>query len=291
MGALLTGYLPALYHTKPNDIYNYLAALEPSVDFGQGKCEALPDLANVDRCPSEYLSYLAETINAPLMGENPVLWRNQIKQWPEILRIKGTEKSIKLFLSVIGFARYDIKTYWRDAEGNYVTEKPEGEPFKGDDGVWYSCRTHYFSLSVFWSNGSAVGSDLDMGAFEFVKKWLPRVKPIYAEILSWSAGFAIFDIYETLRDQLTVVWGTSLSESLLMTETGREQLSAAVQPFFNESPWFRHLYSEDGLLYDGSIRYDNQDEAVEYIGIRCYSVLSDTPRSQDGIVSILKIII
>lgn len=289
MGKILTDLLPFLYHTAPNDIFDYLAALEPSLEYIEGKYSTLTDLVNVDKCPIEYLSYLADTVNAPLIGGNPSLWRNQIKQWPEILRIKGTEKSIKLFLSVMGFSRSDIKTYWRDEKGDYVTDKPEGLPFKGADGIWYNSRTHYFSLALHWTDGSAVGSEPDSDTLEFVKRWLPRVKPIYAEILAYEVAFSISEFYDNLEDSFSAILSPQLSDTVPLDDG--EQFSAVIQPFFNESPWFRHYYGEENLFYDGKIRYDSQDEEVEFMKARMASQIKDVVESRERTITTIKIIV
>lgn len=194
MGDKLTRYLPRLYHTGSNDIYDFLAALEPSIDYIEGKYAALPDLINVDKCPEKYLAYLAANTGVPLIGEDSAQWRRQIKAWPYVLRKKGTESSIRLLLESINFARILVFTYWRDAEGNYVTDKPEGEPFKGSDGVWYNSRTHYFSLELYRPNGELLPTD----AMDTVKALLPKVKPHHAELLEYILVTTFFEGEEIL---------------------------------------------------------------------------------------------
>lgn len=173
-------------------------------------------------------------------------------------RFKGTRWAIKNSLTTLGFDRIIIKEHWE------LHSKP-----------------YTFAVEL-----SPMTEKLISDARRFIEAY----KPARSQLLYIDFRMCISD-EEHSYDKLVQHLGAHLSETLPMTETGREQLSAAVQPFFDESPWFRHLYSEDGLLYDGSIRYDSQDESVEYIGIRRYSVLNDTPQSQDGIVSVLKIII
>lgn len=177
------------------DVYRYEGnELEPLVRSGFGS--VLADLENrikdmtrlidVDRCPDKYLPYLAALTNVPLVGSNPISWRRQIRNWPWLLRFKGTKRSIEVFVDSLGFKDYEIRTWFRDANGGYVQRKPSGQPFFDPiDGLWKNIRTHYFSIIMMVSNDelkslSSIWSDKLAEEFE---KWFEFAKPYHAEIL------------------------------------------------------------------------------------------------------------
>ena len=185
MKNILTGLLPYLYHDS-EVLIGYMEALEAEIENIREKYGGLTDIVDIDRCPEIYLPYLAEAIQVPLIGEDPVQWRRQIKAWPEILKMRGTEMSIRTMLLSIGYDSVDIDTYWRDAEGDYVTEKPSGSPvLDSDSGLWRNSRTHYFSLCAYLN-------DKDIIQFAEhqtrIMNMIGFAKPYHAELLKVSIG-------------------------------------------------------------------------------------------------------
>ena len=145
----ITDLLPALYHGEDNDLTRFTDVLDFEIKYLERSTRGITDLINIDRCPDDKLPYLAAIINCPLIGDDPVFWRKQIRNWPYILRLKGTQRSLELVLNSIDVESSEIKTFFRDERGRYVTTRPDGMPFIDDNGVWRNIRTHYYSL--FWN--------------------------------------------------------------------------------------------------------------------------------------------
>ena len=182
----ISDIVPSLYFSGKNNLKKFLDALDVTVDKLENKIKELPSLIDVDACPDDKLPYLAALTGCPLVGENSILRRRQIRNWPHLLKLKGTQKSLELYLNSIGAEQHKIMTYFRDADGSYIETKPEGEPFKGDDGLWYNIRTHYFGLEIVWDNHEYLrwqgwNEDLE----ERMAFWMKNFKPFYAELLKW----------------------------------------------------------------------------------------------------------
>jgi hypothetical protein len=182
--------LPQLYHSDGNEISGFVEQLEPEIINLERKIDEITALVDVDRCPAEYLPYLASLTNAPLIGDNPVLWRRQIRNWPWLLKFKGTEKSLALFLNSVGAQDYKLYTWFRDADGEYVEEKPDGEPFFDENtGLWRNIRTHYFSVDMVIENQLI---ENQVWSMEEIKRrilpWFERTKPFHAELLRFTIG-------------------------------------------------------------------------------------------------------
>ncbi|MDR1020446.1 MAG: hypothetical protein LBL73_06790 [Synergistaceae bacterium] len=183
--ARILDLIPPLYRSEGNELAGFLSALEPEIDAFEKKIGGIASLVDVDKCPEEYLPYLAALTNAPLIGDDPRLWRRQIRNWPWLLKYKGTEKSLALFLNSVGAEGYALHTWFRDAEGNFVEEKPEGEPFYDDaTGLWRNARTHYFSVDMV-VEGRLI--EYRIWSPEEIKErilsWLETAKPFHAELL------------------------------------------------------------------------------------------------------------
>lgn len=187
MGQILD-LLPSMYHRNENNLAPFIRALEPSLEHIERKIDDFTALTDVDRCPAEYLPYLAALTNVPLVGEDPRLWRRQIRNWPWLLKIKGTERSLAVFLQSIGAKEYVLYTWFRDANGDLVLDKPQGEPFLNQaTGVWHNIRTHYFSIEMILDEEFLYlykASQADL--VEKVLPWMERTKPFHAELLSIS---------------------------------------------------------------------------------------------------------
>ncbi|MBR0204322.1 MAG: hypothetical protein IJQ56_08160 [Synergistaceae bacterium] len=183
MGERISQIIPSIYYHEENDLIRFVKALDVEVDILERQIAGITDLINVDKCPDDKLIYLAALTNCPLVGNDPAIWRKQIKNWPYILKMKGTERSLDLYLNSIEIDQHKIYTFFRDAEGNLVEDKPDGEPFEGDDGLWYNIRTHYFDLDIIYGEDHAL--TWTEWHKDFLKKidiWLTRGKPFHAEL-------------------------------------------------------------------------------------------------------------
>ena len=179
--------IPALYYAKGNELIPFVEALDVEVKDIERKVRGITDLINIDKCPDDKLPYLAALTNCPLIGDDPVFWRKQIKNWPYILKLKGTERSLELVLDSIGADEWSIKTFFRDAGGGYVTTKPDGQPFKDSDGLWHNIRTHYFGIEFVMGKEFVEGQEFLWDAEEIKEKlavWFEHGKPFHAELLN-----------------------------------------------------------------------------------------------------------
>ena len=179
----ISDVIPPIYYDKQNDLIRYTDCLDVEVKELERKIKGITDLINVDKCPEEKLPYLAAITNCPLMGNAPALWRRQIKNWPYLLKIKGTALSLELFLDSIDVDEHKIYTFFRDAEGNLVEDKPDGTPFKDSSGIWYNVRTHYFDLDIIYGNEHYLTwSEWHDDFLRSMNIWLTRAKPFHSEL-------------------------------------------------------------------------------------------------------------
>ena len=179
--------IPALYHGENNALIPFVDALDVEIGGLEKKVRGITDLINIDKCPDDKLPYLAALINCPLIGNDPLFWRRQIRNWPYILKLKGTERSLELVLDSIGADSWAIKTFFRDAGGGYVTTKPTGQPFQNSDGLWHNIRTHYFGIEFSMSKAFVESQDFIWDSEELKEKlalWFEHGKPYHAELLN-----------------------------------------------------------------------------------------------------------
>ena len=165
--------IPSLYYQKPNDLIKFVNALDYEVDFLEKQIAGITDLINVDRCPDDKLVYLAALTNCPLIGSDSALWRRQIKNWPYLLKMKGTELSLDIFLNSIGATVHNVHTFFRDEAGNLAENKSED----------FAIRSHMFDLDITWENKRFVNwYEWDNDFASKIKIWIERVKPFHAEL-------------------------------------------------------------------------------------------------------------
>ena len=165
--------IPSLYYQKPNDLIKFVNALDYEVDFLEKQIAGITDLINVDRCPDDKLVYLAALTNCPLIGSDSALWRRQIKNWSYLLKMKGTELSLDIFLNSIGATVHNVHTFFRDEAGNLAENKSED----------FAIRSHMFDLDITWENKRFVNwYEWDNDFASKIKIWIERVKPFHAEL-------------------------------------------------------------------------------------------------------------
>ncbi len=183
----ISDIVPPLYFSGKNDVKKFIDALDVEITAIEKEIKKIPELVDVDRCEDDKLPYLAAITNAPLVGENPVLRRRQIRNWPYLLKIKGTQRSLEVYLNSIGATDHHISTYFRDVDGEYTEDKPEGEPFLDENGIWRNVRTHYFGIETTWENNHYLNwREWHEEFIELVSFWLKRLKPFHAELLKWD---------------------------------------------------------------------------------------------------------
>jgi hypothetical protein len=181
----ISDLIPSLYHSEDSELIDFVDQTEPEIEEIQSKIRGITALMDVDRCPDEFLPYLAALTGVPVIGDNPATWRRQIRNWPHLLKIKGTAKSFEIFLDSLGITESTIHTYWRNAAGEYVTEKPDGAPyFDQTSGLWRNSRTHYFGLEILWGLTVMPWREWSQNLWEKIAPWMERVKPFHSELLN-----------------------------------------------------------------------------------------------------------
>ena len=133
----ISDIIPPLYYDAENDLIRYTDCLDVEIAELESKIKGITDLINVDKCPDDKLPYLAAMTNCPLMGDDAVLWRKQIKNWPYLLKIKGTALSLEVFLNTIDVDEHKISASF--AEPYIPRDEYEGKTlyinFREKDGA------------------------------------------------------------------------------------------------------------------------------------------------------------
>jgi hypothetical protein len=204
----ISDIIPPIYYDRQNDLIRYTDCLDVEVKELERQIRGITDLINVDKCPEEKLPYLAAITNCPLMGNDPALWRRQIKNWPYLLKIKGTALSLELFLDSIDVDEHKIYTFFRDAQGNLVEEKPEGAPFQDSTGLWHNVRTHYFDLDIIYEDEHYLTwTEWHQDFLRSMNIWLTRAKPFHSELRTLKV------ILER-KEELHLFVGTAISQGV-----------------------------------------------------------------------------
>jgi len=103
------------------------------------------NVVNIDRCPEEYLNYLAQAIGYEKEDSNLLnnsSFRELIKNIIEIYKIKGTNYSFELFFNFLGFEA-TLKEYWFDkrfGDPNINSNPETGITDKKFAGFYYSSK-------------------------------------------------------------------------------------------------------------------------------------------------------
>ena len=202
MGKRISQVIPSIYYYEENDLIRFVDALDVETDLLEQEVKSITDLINVDKCPDDKLAYLAALTNCPLIGNDPELWRRQIKNWPHLLKMKGTELSLDIFLNSIDAQVHEIRTYFRDASGELITQKPKGDPFYDKSTEkWRNIRTHLFGLDVTWDNDRyRTWQTWNQEFIDKISIWLERAKPFHAELYD-------LNLYILNREDLELYYG------------------------------------------------------------------------------------
>jgi len=184
----ITELIPRVYHSQSPRLIEFVELLEPEVQKIEALTQGLTEIIDIDATSAKYLPYVASLTGVPLIGDSPSSWRQQIKSWPEILKIKGTERSIEQMFRTLGIEKTEIRTYWRDGDGDLTPERPSGAPYQDGQGTWRNSKTHYFSVTLLPDPKDGHIPDLPLD--ELVAA-LKTVKPIYAELLQFGPGVVV----------------------------------------------------------------------------------------------------
>lgn len=171
-------------------------------------------------------------------------------------RFKGTRWAIKTALKTLGYDDVEIQEHWELDSPPYT-----------------------FAITL-----SPMQEDL----IDATRRYIWAYKPVRSQLISLAFRLRVLE-FEEAEEKFSWRFGSLLGAD--DKEEPAETIVPILQPTFDESPWFRHYYDEEGLYYDGAIRYDSQDESVEYVYIGATNGLIESESAADGIVNILKVII
>lgn len=82
----------------------------------------MDEIFDVDRCPNEYLKFLASILGWELIGQNPDSWRQQIRSCPLLYKLRGTKRGLMLAEKLVGYSVFMSELY-RDYQGNFSTKE------------------------------------------------------------------------------------------------------------------------------------------------------------------------
>lgn len=82
----------------------------------------MDEIFDVDRCPDEYLKFLASVLGWELIGQNPVSWRQQIRSCPLLYKLRGTKRGLMLAEKLVGYSVFMSELY-RGYQGDFSTKE------------------------------------------------------------------------------------------------------------------------------------------------------------------------
>lgn len=234
-------------------------AIDPDLHYLSGLIGQLPIYSRIDELPSDWLDHLAWQWHADVY--EPVDLSLEQKRYIAktslmIHRYKGTRWAITTALRTLGFQRIDIQEHWQ------LDSKP-----------------YTFAIQL---------APLNEALVHDAKRFIEAYKPARSQLISLDLKLYLND-EEQAEDKFSAILSPQLSDTVPLDDG--EQFSAVIQPFFNESPWFRHYYGEENLFYDGKIRYDSQDEEVEFMKARVATQIEDVVESRERTITTIKIIV
>lgn len=172
-----------VWYCDPDKVLHfYNVVVEHEKDTETGIINTLPDLFDVDLCPSKYLPYLADMVGLRLdMTDREETWRAQIRTAVRWYKEKGKLSSFNFVLYTMGM-HADIFPLWIDEQGN-VDRYPHNASWKPhariDIELWNNVEwRRYLPEKV-----------------QYVFKRLEEVRPIHVLIRSLILGWELFDNY------------------------------------------------------------------------------------------------
>ena len=160
--------------------HNLIKAFSYSFADYSNNVDRLEVLTDINKCPDEYLPYLAELIGWKLLGSEPDRWRLQLVNAVNIYRTTGTKKSIQFAVdSVLGQEVFDVETKIQELWESYIpnliyyaflTECPllaDKNRFTPDEAIHlFGFQT--YSVSSFEDNAKSI---VDNVIFETIKQF------------------------------------------------------------------------------------------------------------------------
>lgn len=82
----------------------------------------MDEIFDVDKCPKEYLKFLASVVGWELIGQDSDSWRNQIRSCPLLYKLRGNKRGLMLAEKLVGYSVFMSELY-RDYTGNLQTKE------------------------------------------------------------------------------------------------------------------------------------------------------------------------
>ncbi len=130
VAGMLYDLLPEIY--RDEETFKFVSVLENAlkdVEFDINKLWALID---PDKCPREFLPYLAKTLGWELIGSGEESWRLQVRYAQQILKAGGRAQAIVFLLYSFGLRVKSILQVWKHILTGALKfvpiDKPEQRP-------------------------------------------------------------------------------------------------------------------------------------------------------------------
>ena len=127
---MLYELLPEIY--RDEETKRFVDILEKALRDVEFDIERLWTLIDPDRCPKEFLPYLAKTLGWELIGNEEESWRLQVRYAQQILKAGGRAEAIMLLLRSFGLRVRSILQVWRHIPTSAVKfipyDRPEQRP-------------------------------------------------------------------------------------------------------------------------------------------------------------------
>lgn len=241
------------------DVAQTSETINPELLYLAGKIGELSFYSRISELESDWLDHLAWQWHVDVYEPTSLTVeqkRYAVENAITTHRFKGTRWAIKTALKTLGYNNIEIQEHW-DLDSPPYT----------------------FAMTV-----SPMQEDL----IEVTRRYIWAYKPVRSQLISLAFRLCILE-FEEAEEKFSWSFGAVIGADDI--EEPVESIVPMLQPTFDESPWFRHYYGEDGLYYDGAIRYDSQDESVEYVYISSSSGLVEAENAADSIVNIWKVVI
>lgn len=124
----------------------------------------MDELFDVDKCPKEYLKFLASILGWELIGQDPDSWRNQIRACPLLYKLRGNKRGLMLAEKLVGYSVFMSELY-RDYSGNLSTK----ERIFGSFPISLRMKS-WFRKRALPDISDIIASDVDSDAFQSYNK-------------------------------------------------------------------------------------------------------------------------
>ena len=190
-------FTPSAFKQDPDEVLKYLlSVMEKERLEEEDLLAGILDLFDVDRCPAQYLKYLAYSIGLKLYAEDPEqAHREQIKQAIRWYKEKGTPLSFRILFRSLGYDAlvWEIWTDDIECRRNYEI-LPYPDYYCSDIPSGWTPHSR-IDLDIFWYPGYGIQFS-DFASFkQFILTRVEEVRPIHVLLRVINIIAIIFDSY------------------------------------------------------------------------------------------------